>query len=107
MQGMLRKLFGSQNDRELRRIVPLVERVNRLEKEVVGLSDDQLRARTAVFRERIARGETLDDLLPEAFATVREAGKRVLGQRHFDVQLVGGVVLHGGNIAEMKTGEGK
>jgi preprotein translocase subunit SecA len=107
MNGVLRRLFGSKNDRELKRIVPIVERVNRLEKDLVGLSDDQLRARTAAFRERVAKGESLDDLLPEAFATVREASKRVLGQRHFDVQLVGGIVLHEGKIAEMKTGEGK
>ena len=107
MASLLRKIFGSANDRTLKRLVPLVERINRLERDVVGLSDDALRARTGAFRARIEKGESLDDLLPEAFATVREASKRTLGQRHFDVQLVGGMVLHEGNIAEMKTGEGK
>ncbi len=106
-QALLRKIFGSKNDRELKRIVPLVERVNALEPELVALSDEALRARTGAFRERLARGEALDALLPEAFASVREAAKRTLGQRHYDVQLVGGVVLHEGKIAEMKTGEGK
>ncbi len=105
--SFLRKLFGTKNDRELRRIVPLIERINRLEPELEALSDDALRARTANFRERLDQGATLDELLCEAFATVREASKRTLGQRHFDVQLIGGVVLHEGNIAEMKTGEGK
>ncbi len=107
LQALLRKIFGSKNDRELRRILPLVERVNVLEPELEKLSDEVLRARTAAFRERIGRGEPVDDLLPEAFATVREAAKRTLGQRHYDVQLIGGVVLHEGKIAEMKTGEGK
>jgi preprotein translocase subunit SecA len=105
--SLLRKLFGSKNDRELKRIVPLVERVNALEPELVKLSDDALRARTADFKQRLENGASLDDLLCEAFATVREAGKRTLGQRHFDVQLVGGIALHEGKIAEMKTGEGK
>jgi preprotein translocase subunit SecA len=107
MASLLRKIFGSSNDRALKRIVPRVERTNRLEPELAKLSDDALRARTGAFRERIEKGESLDDLLPEAFATVREASKRTLGQRHFDVQLVGGMVLHEGRIAEMKTGEGK
>ncbi len=107
MLSVLRRIFGTANDRTLKRIVPIVERINRLERELVALSDDALRARTPAFRERAQRGEPLDDLLPEAFATVREASKRTLGQRHFDVQLVGGIVLHHGNIAEMKTGEGK
>jgi len=105
--SLLRKLFGSKNDRELKRIVPLVERVNALEPELVKLSDAALRARTADFKQRLENGEPLDDLLCDAFATVREAAKRTLGQRHFDVQLVGGVALHEGKIAEMKTGEGK
>jgi preprotein translocase subunit SecA len=107
IQGLLRALFGSKNDRELKRIVPLVERVNALEPEWVRLSDAQLAAKTVEFRQRLEQGEELDALLPEAFATVREASKRTLGQRHYDVQLVGGVVLHEGKIAEMKTGEGK
>jgi preprotein translocase subunit SecA len=107
MASLLRKIFGTSNDRALKRIVPIVERINRLERELVKLSDEELRARTPAFRERLANGETLDDLLPEAFASVREASKRTLGQRHFDAQLVGGVVLHEGKIAEMKTGEGK
>jgi len=107
MPSILRKLIGTKNDRELRRIVPLVERINKLEPCVVKLSDEALRARSAAFKQRVAQGEPLDALLPEAFATVREAAKRTLGQRHFDVQLIGGVVLHEGKIAEMKTGEGK
>ena len=107
MPSILRTLIGTKNDRELRRIVPLVERINKLEPSVVKLSDESLRGRTAAFKQRVAQGETLDALLPEAFATVREAAKRTLGQRHFDVQLIGGVVLHEGKIAEMKTGEGK
>jgi preprotein translocase subunit SecA len=107
MWDTLRKVFGSKNDRELKRIVPLVERVNRLEAEYAALSDAAVRAKTGEFKQRLANGETLAELLPEAFATVREAMKRTLGKRVFDVQLVGGVVLHEGKIAEMKTGEGK
>ncbi len=107
MANLLGKVFGSHNDRVLKAMLPLVERINRLERDAVACSDDELRARTAVFRERLGRGEPLDDLLPEAFATVREAAKRALGQRHYDVQLIGGIALHRGNIAEMKTGEGK
>ena len=107
MPNFVRKIFGTHSDRALKSIVPMVEQVCRLEPEVVGLSDAALRARTGAFRERFDRGETLDALLPEAFATVREAAKRSLGQRHYDVQLLGGVVLHRGKIAEMKTGEGK
>ena len=101
------KVFGSSNDRKLKSYGPVVAAINALEPEVSALSDDALRARTDEFRKRLADGETLDDLLPEAFATVREAAKRTLGQRHFDVQLIGGMVLHEGRIAEMKTGEGK
>jgi preprotein translocase subunit SecA len=104
---LLAKVFGTQNDRELKRLRPLVERVNELEPSIQALSDDGLRAKTAEFKQRIADGEMLDDLMPEAFAVVREAGKRVLKMRHYDVQLIGGVVLHSGKIAEMKTGEGK
>ena len=101
------KVFGSSNDRKLKRYADNVAAINALEPEVAALSDEQLRARTEDFRKRLAAGEALDNLLPEAFATVREAAKRTLGQRHFDVQLVGGMVLHEGRIAEMKTGEGK
>jgi preprotein translocase subunit SecA len=104
---LLAKVFGTQNERELKRLAPIVAAVNGHEMAVQALTDDQLRAKTAEFRERFSRGETLDDLLPEAFAVVREAGRRVLKMRHFDVQLIGGIVLHKGRIAEMKTGEGK
>ena len=107
MQRALSKVFGTRNDRVIKRIVPLVERINAFEPDLVGLDDDRLRGRTAAFRERLENGEPLDDLLPEAFATVREAAKRTLGQRHYDVQMIGGIVLHRGDIAEMKTGEGK
>jgi preprotein translocase subunit SecA len=103
----LTKVFGSKNERDLKQLQPLVERVNALEPEIQAISDDQLKARTAAFRERLSRGEALDSLLPEAFATVREASRRTLKMRHFDVQLIGGIVLHQGKIAEMKTGEGK
>ncbi|MDX9860758.1 MAG: preprotein translocase subunit SecA [Rhodospirillales bacterium] len=105
--AIARRLFGSANDRYVKSLHKQVAAVNALEPEIEPLSDDELRARTGWFRERLANGEDLDDLLVEAFATVREAAKRTLGQRHFDVQLVGGMVLHRGQIAEMKTGEGK
>jgi preprotein translocase subunit SecA len=104
---VLAKVFGTANERELKRMRPIVAGINAKEPEIQALSDDQLRARTAAFRERLERGEALDDLLPDAFAVVREAGRRVLNMRHFDVQLIGGMVLHSGKIAEMKTGEGK
>ncbi|MGA2192999.1 MAG: preprotein translocase subunit SecA [Nitrospirota bacterium] len=104
---LLSKVIGTKNDRELRRIQPVVERVNSFEPQISPLTDAELKAKTLEFKDRLAGGETLDDLLPEAFAVVREASKRVLGMRHFDVQLIGGVVLHEGKIAEMKTGEGK
>ncbi len=107
MPNPIRWLFGSHNDRVIKPILPLVDRINRFEVECAKLADAALRAKTAEFRERLERGEPLDDLLPEAFALVREAAKRTLGQRHYDVQLIGGVILHRGNIAEMKTGEGK
>jgi preprotein translocase subunit SecA len=107
MQRMLSKVFGSTNDRELKRLAPIVEHINALEPEIQPLSDDALRAKTAEFRERLERGEDLDALLPEAFAVVREAARRTLGQRHYDVQMIGGIFLHRGAIAEMKTGEGK
>ncbi|HEY0283968.1 MAG TPA: hypothetical protein VGC23_01160, partial [Vicinamibacterales bacterium] len=104
---LLAKVIGTQNERELKRLRPLVEQVNALEASLTPLSDEQLRAKTAEFRERLAKGEALNDLMPEAFAVVRETGRRVLNMRHFDVQLIGGAVLHSGAIAEMKTGEGK
>src|SRR5688572_31736894 len=104
---LLAKVIGTQNDRELKRLRPLVEQVNALEPSVKQLTDEQLRLKTPEFRERLAKGEALNDLMPEAFAIVREAGRRVLNMRHFDVQIIGGAVLHSGAIAEMKTGEGK
>ncbi len=107
LDTLLAKVVGTQNERELKRLRPLVAQVNALEPSIKALSDDQLRGKTAEFRQRVANGETLDDLMPEAFAVVREAGWRVLRMRHFDVQLIGGAVLHKGKIAEMKTGEGK
>ena len=99
-----RRLFGTVNDRIIKRMRPTVEAINALEPELEKLTDEELRARTEWFRKRLAEGETLDDVLVEAFATVREASKRTLGQRHFDVQLMGGMVLHEGKISEMKTG---
>ena len=107
MQGLLRRIVGTKNEREIKRLLPAIDQINRLEPGLERLSDDELRAHTGRFRERVAKGESLDALLPEAFAVVREAAKRSLGQRHFDVQLIGGIVLHRGTIAEMKTGEGK
>ncbi len=107
MLKLVQKLFGSSNERLVKAMQPRVERINELEAEFEKLSDDEIRAKTDEFRERLKKGETLDDLLPEAFANVREAAKRTLGQRHFDVQLMGGMVLHEGSIAEMRTGEGK
>jgi len=107
IQKLLAKVVGTQNERELKRLRPLVAQVNALEPSIQALSDEALRDKTAEFRKRLAAGESLADLMPEAFAVVREAGRRVLNMRHFDVQLVGGAVLHSGKIAEMKTGEGK
>jgi preprotein translocase subunit SecA len=105
--ALARKLFGSANDRRIKSYQPRVDAINALEAEVARFSDEQLRARTGEFRQQLEQGRTLDDILVPAFATVREAAKRTLGQRHFDVQLIGGIVLHEGDIAEMKTGEGK
>src|SRR5277367_5820487 len=105
--ALARGLFGTANDRVVKGFDKPVAKINALEPELAKLSDEQLRAKTIEFRERLAKGETVDDLLVEAFATVREAGKRTLGQRHFDVQMIGGMVLHEGRISEMKTGEGK
>ena len=104
---LLKKLFGSKNEREVKRMLKTVQVVNSFEEQMVALTDEQLRAKTQEFKARIAKGETLDQLLPEAFAVCREAGKRVMGMRHFDVQLIGGMTLHEGKIAEMRTGEGK
>ena len=105
--GIIQKLLGNKNAKEIKRIRSIVEEINGLEPSLLSLSDTSLRAKTEEFKERLAKGETLDDILPEAFAVVREASKRVLGMRHFDVQMIGGIVLHRGNIAEMRTGEGK
>ena len=107
MFGFIQKLLGNKNAKEIKRIRLIVDEINELEPSMLALSDASLKAKTEEFKARLAEGETLDDILPEAFAVVREASKRVLGMRHFDVQMIGGVVLHRGNIAEMRTGEGK
>jgi preprotein translocase subunit SecA len=107
VMNLLTRLFGSKNERELRQVQPIVESINKLEPQMQAMSDEQLKGQTALFRQRLDQGAALDDLLPEAFATVREASLRVLEMRHFDVQLIGGIFLHRGRIAEMKTGEGK
>jgi len=107
MLGLVKKIFGDTNERDVKRLMKTVDIINKLEPDFVALSDEQLQGKTAEFRERIEKGETLDEVLPEAFATVREASKRTLGLRHYDVQLIGGMALHEGRIAEMKTGEGK
>src|SRR3989344_8298619 len=104
--AFLSKILGDANERFLKSIQPLVARVNAFEPEFGKFSDTGLKAKTAEFRERLSGGTSLDDLLPEAFAVIREAARRTIGQRHFDVQLIGGIVLHQGKIAEMKTGEG-
>ena len=107
ISGLLKKIFGTKNDREIKALTKEVEKINALESEYEKLSDEELKNKTNIFKERLKNGETLDDILVEAFATVREASKRVLGLRHYDVQLIGGMVLHQGKITEMKTGEGK
>ena len=107
LSNLAKRLFGSANDRFVKTLGPNVAAINEKEPELEGLSDDELRARTDWLRGRLNDGESLDDLMFDAFATVREAAKRTLGQRHFDVQMMGGMVLHRGMIAEMKTGEGK
>ncbi|MDH0896789.1 MULTISPECIES: preprotein translocase subunit SecA [unclassified Pseudomonas] len=104
---LLKKIFGSKNERDVKRMLKTVSAINALEEQMLALSDEQLRGKTEEFKSRVAKGETLDQLLPEAFAVAREAGKRVMGMRHFDVQLIGGMTLHEGKIAEMRTGEGK
>ena len=103
----VKKIFGTRNDRELKRMGKVVARINALEESAQALDDAALKAKTAEFRLRLGEGESLHQLLPEAFAVVREAGVRALGMRHFDVQLIGGMTLHDGKIAEMRTGEGK
>ena len=105
--NMFSKVFGSRSQREVKRIMPLVDKIESLRPEMQKLSDEELKGKTREFKKRLEEGETLDDLLPEAFAVVREAGKRVLGMEHFRVQLIGGIILHQGRIAEMRTGEGK
>ena len=105
--ALAKTIFGSANDRYVRSLGKIVEATNAFEPTISALTDDELRGQTVLFRERLASGAKLDDLLPEAFATVREAAVRTLGQRHYDVQLIGGIALHRGEIAEMKTGEGK
>ncbi len=105
--SVFEKIFGTHSDHEIRRIMPLVRKIESLRESMQALSDAELRAKTAEYKERLAAGETLDDLLPEAYATVREAAKRTLGMEHFEVQLIGGIILHQGRIAEMRTGEGK
>ena len=105
--GLMKKIFGDYSSRELKSIYPIVDKIESMADEYKAMSDEALRAKTTEFKERLQNGETLDDILPEAFATVREAADRVLGMRPYRVQLVGGIVLHQGRIAEMKTGEGK
>ncbi|MGH8638981.1 MAG: DEAD/DEAH box helicase, partial [Burkholderiales bacterium] len=107
LDTILAKVIGTQNERDLKRIRPIVAEIGAKEPEIQKLTDEELRAKTTEFRQRVANGEALVDLLPDAFAVVREAGRRTLNMRHFDVQLIGGIVLHRGKIAEMKTGEGK
>lgn len=106
-KSVMEKIIGSYSDREIKRIIATVDKIESWEDQMRGLTDDALRGKTDEFKQRLANGETLDDILPEAFAVVREAADRVLGMRHFRVQLIGGIVLHQGRIAEMKTGEGK
>ena len=107
LEGILKKIFGDPNEKEIKNIRVIVDKINSLEKDMESLSSANLAAKTSEFKVRLQKGETLDDILPEAFAVVREASRRVTGMRHFDVQLIGGVVLHRGKIAEMRTGEGK
>src|SRR2546425_11520218 len=107
LDTLVKKFVGSRNDREIKKIQPLVAKINDLEPHISSLTDEQLQAKTPEFKQRFENGETLEELIPDVFAVVREAGKRILNMRHFDVQLIGGVVLHQGRISEMKTGEGK
>ena len=105
--SLLSKFFGDSHQKFVKKLQPIVENINSFEEKVKGLSDEQLKEKTKELQQQLTHGKTIDDILPEAFALVREAGKRTLNQRHFDVQLIGGMVLHRGNIAEMRTGEGK
>ena len=105
--SLLEKIFGTHSDHELKRIYPIVDRIEAMDEDMQKLTDEELRDKTKEFKERLANGETLDDILPEAFATVREAASRSLHMKHYRVQLIGGIVLHQGRIAEMRTGEGK
>mgnify|MGYP000185230806 CR=1 FL=1 len=105
--NVIEKVFGTHSERELKRILPIVDKIESLRDDMMALTDEQLKDKTKEYKTRLAQGETLDDLLPEAYATVREAGRRVLNMEHFRVQLIGGIILHQGRIAEMKTGEGK
>ncbi|HKV86002.1 MAG TPA: accessory Sec system translocase SecA2, partial [Ktedonobacterales bacterium] len=105
--SFITKMLGDPNEKELKRIRPIVERINGLEDEMRALADDDLRNMTGELKQELENGATLDEILPDAYAVVREASRRVLGQRHYDVQLIGGIVLHEGKIAEMRTGEGK
>ena len=105
--GLVEKIFGTHSENELKRIYPIVDRIEALEPDMKALSDAELKEKTREFKQRLQDGETLDDILPEAYAVVREAAGRVLGMRHYRVQLIGGIILHQGRIAEMKTGEGK
>jgi len=105
--GIFSKIFKSYSEKEVNRVLPIVDKINKLEETISKLTDVELKNKTNEFKEQLKNGKTLDDILPEAFAVVREASKRVLGMRHFDVQLIGGIILHQGRIAEMKTGEGK
>ena len=107
MFGLVKKIFKSSNQKQLQKYQKIVDQINALEKNYITLSDEGLRAQTDILKARLKAGESLNDILPNAFAVVREASKRVLGQRHFDVQLIAGMVLHNGEIAELKTGEGK
>ncbi|MBR0134726.1 MAG: preprotein translocase subunit SecA, partial [Clostridia bacterium] len=106
MMGFIDKLLGRTSEQQVKKMMPTINKINALEPSMQKLSDAELRAKTEEFRSRLKKGETLDDILPEAFAAVREAAVRTVGMRHFDVQLIGGLVLHQGRIAEMKTGEG-
>ncbi|MEK7124411.1 MAG: preprotein translocase subunit SecA, partial [Patescibacteria group bacterium] len=105
--SIFKKIFGDSNQKYIKKLQPIVEKINSFETEFQKLSPEQLKEKTKEFKERLGSGQTLDDILPEAFALVREAARRALNQRHFDVQLMGGIILHEGKIAEMRTGEGK
>ena len=107
MSSFLNRIFGSYSDREIKKINPIVDKIESLDGKMKALTDEQLKGMTSEFKNRLEKGESLDDILPEAFAVVRESSHRVLGMKHFSVQLIGGIILHQGRIAEMKTGEGK